>query len=296
MNKLMLILLLGSLVFSGCQAAPQSIPAPTNIVPLNTLQPLPTAAAASDKTPTPRSPSPVAPAVTAPPDEAITAAQAYVTDILAGNATGAAGRLSSYSLMVEEITHTEAAQKLQAQFVAEKWSNVQVLSAAPFNQKTSLVHVTYQVERKVAKTGESSQTQVDELWPLRLENGEWKINAEKLIDYHTLEVPEQTQNGLTIKPRRIALYTDAVRLTLLVQNRSNEPIVLGQPNEILAAFVFGDQHVEADKTRFIFDRLRSYPDVTITLKAALSSYPDGIIIRQWKNVKTAPWFTFAFNQ
>jgi hypothetical protein len=81
-----------------------------------------------------------------------------------------------------------------------------------------------------------------------------------------------------------------------VQNGTNEAIVLGQPNEILATFSFGDQQVEAEKTRFIFDRLRSYPDTILDVKGLYTRYPDAVEIRRWKNLQTPPWFTFVLTE
>jgi hypothetical protein len=296
MKKTLLFLLACALLLSGCLAAPEQKLAPTNLPPLNTLQPLPARAEQLAMTPTPAPTNPAEPAGTPTPDPAVAAAQAYADALLAGNFKGAAELLSSYSLMVEEITRTEAAENLQSRMAREKWSEVKILAASPYSPKTALVHVTYQVERKDPKTSKVTQSSVDELWALRLENRKWLVNDNQLIDYHTLNVSEQTVNNLTVKPRRLILYTDRVSLNLLVQNRGNEPIVLGQTNEVMAAFLYGETQVEAEKTRFIFDRLRSYPDVTIDLKQPLSTYPDGIILRQWKNVKVAPWFTFQFNQ
>jgi hypothetical protein len=94
---------------------------------------------------------------------------------------------------------------------------------------------------------------------------------------------------------RLARYSDHMTLTLLVQNSTNDPIVLGQTNEVLAAFTFKDQTVEAVKKQMVFQRLRTYSDVTIEVKGLFSSYPEEVIIRQWKNLQVAPWYDFKFS-
>ena len=137
-------------------------------------------------------------------------------------------------------------------------------------------------------------TSVDEWWPIRLESGQWRYNRNNLIDYQTLDVPVQTTAGLTVKPRQIARYTDHLRLTLLVQNQTNEAIVFGQPNEVMATFLFGDKPVETRNTRLIFEPHRSYPDTAIDLQGMYETFPDGIILRKWKGLQVKPWFEFRF--
>jgi hypothetical protein len=229
-------------------------------------------------------------------DPAVQTVQKYAAALQAGDFHAAAALLSNFSLMVDRMTSSEASDELQLRMARERWSDFQVKETRPFNEKTTLVHVTYQVQTKDAKTGQSIQTQVDEMWPVRLEYGKYLYNRGNLIDYHTLDVLEHTTAGLTVKPRRLTRYSDRIRLTFLVQNQTNDPIVLGQTNEVLAAFLFGDQKIEAEKTQLIFDTLRSYPDTVLEVKGLFDHYPDGIVIRQWKNIQVSPWFTFQFSQ
>jgi hypothetical protein len=72
---------------------------------------------------------------------------------------------------------------------------------------------------------------------------------------------------------RLARYSDHMSLTLLEQNTTNDRIVLGQTNEILVAFYFKDQTVEAVKKPLIFGGLRSYSDATIEVKGLVHQLP-----------------------
>jgi hypothetical protein len=67
---------------------------------------------------------------------------------------------------------------------------------------------------------------------------------------------------------------------------------MGNTNQTLATFHFADKAVDADPTRIIVDRLRSYPNVTITVKGLFTSYPDSVDIIRFKDLKVAPWFSF----
>jgi hypothetical protein len=128
-----------------------------------------------------------------------------------------------------------------------------------------------------------------------MENNRWLVNRNNLIDFQSLAVDEQTMAGLRVRPVQMARYSDHMALTLLVQNTTNDTIVFGQTNEILAAFTFKDQTVEAVKNQMIFQRMHSYSDATIEVEGLFTSYPEQVIIRQWKNLKVAPWFDFKFS-
>jgi hypothetical protein len=130
------------------------------------------------------------------------------------------------------------------------------------------------------------------VWPVRLEAGQWRYNRGNLVDYHTLDVDAQTTAGLTIQPQQLLRYSDRLRLVFLAQNGTNEPISLGQPSEVEAAFYFGGKAVEMEKRWLVFDRLRSYPQAEIELSGWYPSYPEKVEIRRWKNYTTPPWFTF----
>lgn len=296
MKKIIFATLMICLVVSlaACDKLPASLKSkveqatavPTQAPPTPTFAPLPTYTTTPFPTRTPE-----------PQDPLKETVQAYFAALEAKDSTKAAALLSSYSLMVSKITRSEAASQLQARFArGDGWSGLEVQENRPLDDTTTLVHVVYQLETKDDKTGETSKAAKDEWWPLRNENSQWYYNLDNLINFRTLEVSAQTTGGLTIKPRQLTWYSDQIRLTMLAQNQTNDSIVLGQKNEVLASFVFAGQKVEAEQAQFIFNRLRSYPEIELVVKGNFDAFPDGVVIRQWKNVKTAPWYTFDFNQ
>jgi len=299
MKSIIRFLILLSVFLVSCQAVPDLEPSPTSNPQVNTLQStLPqtfiTAVPTITRTPIPTEPAHTATSPTIIP-AAVTVMQ-FAEAVKNSDFETAAGLFSNFSLMIAKMTRSEAAVLLQSQMASKQWVDFKVMDTRSFNEKTVLVHVTYSLNTKDPKTGESTSTVADELWPVRLENGMWLYNRENLIDFHTLDVAARTTAGLTLKPRQLTRYSDHLSLTLLAQNQTNEPIVLGQGNEIMALFLFGEMKVEAEKARFIFDKLRSYPDTVIIVKGEFGSYPDGVIIRQWKNYKTDPWFNFQFSE
>jgi hypothetical protein len=138
---------------------------------------------------------------------------------------------------------------------------------------------------------------VDEYWPIRSEMDGWHYNWGNLIDFKTLDVAERLVSGNTVKPLMLSRYSDRIVLTLLVQNSNSEAVVWGlTPSETVSTFYFGDQVVEGEKERFIFDTLRSYPDTHVTVKGLFNNFPDKVELRKFKNSGTVPWFTFLLTE
>ncbi len=291
----------GDLVITGPVVSSTLIPVPLPAVAL---------AAATATPPIPESATTAtanaaaAAAVTATPavDPAVQTVKDYFTALQNRDYKAAADLTSTFSLTVDGMTRSDGGVELNKKILAgTEWSNLQVHEMKVFSDSVRLVHVTYTLTTQDAKTGKTSQTSMDELWPVMFENNRWLYNRNNLIDFHSLTADrsgpadEQTTAGLRVRPVRLARYSDHMTLTMLVQNTTNDSIVLGQTNEILAAFTFKDQTVEAVKKQLIFGRLRSYSDVTIEVKGLFTSYPDRVIIRQWKNLKVAPWYDFRFS-
>ena len=231
-----------------------------------------------------------------PADLAVKTAQDYFTAVSTGNYTEATRLISSFSLRVAEMTagDVQAALASQAQS-SGAWSNLVVKESQVLDAQTILVHVTYQVTGKDAQTGNVSQQARDELWPVRLEAGKWLYNYGNVIDFHTLTLTAQTTAGLTVLPTQITRYSDRLVLTFLAQNDTNDPIVIGSQNQVLATFKFGDKSVQAQNTRFIIDRLRGYPDLQIVAQGLFTTYPDAVELVQSKNANVQPWFSFNLN-
>jgi hypothetical protein len=230
--------------------------------------------------------------------EAKQIAQNYAAALQSGDFAAASKLLSSFSLTSAQMTAGDAADALAAQKTkGAAWSNFQVGDAKEFAPKTVLVHVTYDLAGKDAKTGAATKTAVDEYWPVRSEMDGWHYNWGNSIDFKTLDVAERLVSGNTVKPLMLSRYSDRIVLTLLVQNSNNEAVVWGlTPSETVSTFYFGDQVIEGEKERYIFDTLRSYPDTHITVKGLFTSFPEKVELRKFKNTGTAPWFTFLLTE
>ena len=142
------------------------------------------------------------------------------------------------------------------------------------------------------KTNKPVQSQKDELWPVRQEAGQWLYNWQNIIDFNTLTVPVQEIYGLTIQPLQLTRYSDHLTMTVLAQNATSEPIVIGQPNEVLATFHFGSQSVDAVDTRYIIDSYRSYTNVNITVNGLYKTFPTSVDLIKSPSYPDQPWFTF----
>jgi hypothetical protein len=251
-----------------------STPTPT-IAPTDTPAPTPTVVTASDL--------------------AASAAQKYFGFLQSGDFTSAAGMTSNLSRFAFKLSTTGIASTLTAeQQAGAAWSNFQVVGTQQFNATTTLVHVTYTLATKDAKTSQVTQIMKDELWPIVLENGSWLYNWNNIIDFNTLTtVPYQAANGLTVTLLQLARYTDHMTLTLMAQNNSNDAIVIGSANQILATFHFGSQSVDAANTQYVVDRMRGYSNIDVIVPGLFTSYPTSVELIKYKNYPTEkPWFTF----
>lgn len=297
-----LIMLCLALVLSACQFSralnrispgqPTAAVRPTSTPPSlpPTLDPssTPKPTLAASATPT---------AATAPAEQA---ANAYFKALESKNYKQAAGLVSDFSLMVFSLTRSEVSDVLNSQAVkGAQWSGFTVTGSQLFAENLVLVHVRFSRECQAAdeacKIGlakDAGKTAVDEYWPFRLENGRWFYNWNNLVDFKTLDVSDKSLNNLTLKPTRLVRFSDRIELKLLAQNRSNEVIVLGQSNEILATFQFASQVVEASPVQYILEPLRSYPELTLTVAGLYPAYPGSVDIRKWKDYNVPPWFTF----
>lgn len=245
-----------------------------------------TATAAPVATSTPQ-PSPTPTSATAP---AVQAAQDYFALLEKNDFEGAARLVSAFSLRTSkqtagDVTAALAAQKQQG----AAWSGLKVVDSQAFTDNTVLVHVTYQLSSNDKNVNQAK----DELWPFRFENNQWRYNWGNLVDFKTLSAPTKVTAGLTITPLMLIRYSDRITLTVLAQNGTNETIVIGSANQVLATFHFGDKSVEATNTRYIFNSLRSYPSVTIDVRGLYTTYPDSVDLVKGKTSTYPAWFTFS---
>lgn len=209
------------------------------------------------------------------------------------DALSAAGLLSKYSLVAERTTREEVTSSLEALFgKGTRWSNLVIKESQALDISTILLHVSYQITIKDDQEGTDTASQQDEWWPVRLENGVWLVNWNNVIDYRGLDLTDQTVGGLTINPLQMNRYYNRMILVLFAQNRTNDPMVLGQANETLAVFTFGEKTVEAVAHQWIFQPMRTYPEIKIEVQGTLINYPEKVEIRKWKNIQVAPWYTF----
>jgi hypothetical protein len=300
MKKLCFFLVLLALLASltACQLIPQqaasSGPAPALIT---TATPIPLPAATALPTVLPTAVSNLAPTAAPTADNTLQLAEKAVQDyfdaLSKGDASAAAKLLSTFSLAHASMTRGDAADELKAEMaLGTQWSDLKIQGSQHFDATTILVHVAYTRTDADAKTGKSTSTSVDEQWPVRLEAGQWRYNRGNLIDFHTVDVPERTLSGLTVKPREIDRYSDHLSLILLVQNATGDAIAMGTSNTVLATFHFGEQKVDAVQKVIVIDRLRSYPAVSIEASGQFAAYPDSVDLIQYIHYSGGPWFTF----
>jgi hypothetical protein len=232
--------------------------------------------------------------------EAELVAASYFEAVMNGESDAAADYLSRFSLVVFEMTRDDAVEVLQARRAdGEEWSDLEIKDVELFTDNTVLVSVAYTrstpVEDEDAEEGAMLSVPVEEVWAVRLENDEWLLNWNQLIDFKTMSASSQTINNVTVLPTELLRYTDHIELQTLIQNRSRETVVFGQTNETLGTFYFGKDAVVADDTRCILAALRTNTDCVLSIQGLYEEYPEQVEIRKWKNYDVDPWYTFLLN-
>lgn len=305
MNPKMRMILAGALmavILTACQVANAATPtfSPASGQPSQGSQPPSSSPASSAAYPTaaatavPTTAPTAAPTAVSPTAAAVQAAQDYFATLQKGDFAAASRLVSAFSLTASKLTAADVVEALTVkQQAGAAYSTLQVLGSEVFNSNTVLVHVSYTLSTRDAKTGQMVTSTVDEQWPFRLEQKKWLYNWTNIIDFKTLSSETKLSNGLAITPLQLTRYSDKIELTVLAQNSLNEAVVIGQTNQTLAVFHFGSQSVNAVNTRYVFDTHRSYTDVTIDVSGLFTSYPDSVEIVKYVNYQTAPWFTFA---
>jgi hypothetical protein len=276
------VLMIMSLILSACQAPAAAQGATVGATQIQTENVTPTLSVTKTIRPTLTGTStPVSNASLAE-----TSAKTYFKALQDQDFKKAADQVSDFSLTVFNLTRADLVDDLTAQLTkGAAWTGLDVLDSEVFSETVIFVHVSYTKDTKSSKA--------DEVWPFRFEKGQWRYNWKNLIDFKSLQTQGQTMNGITVKPTEIFRYTDHLDIKMLVQNRTNDTIVFGQQNEILANFHFGEKTVEAEKVQLIFSHLQSYPDVTIQVKGFYTQYPDSVDVRKWKNYNVKPWYVFT---
>ncbi len=247
-------------------------------------------------TPSPEPTEMPEPTATATPETmaAEQAARAYFATLESGDFAGAASLVSSFSRTVTGLASSEVVAELTSQKTnGRAWSDLEIVDSQVFDSKTVLVHVTYTAEILDPATGKMAKTSLDELWPFRLEVGQWRYNWGNLIDYKTLGGDPQQVGGLSMKPVQMMRFSDKIRLVLLAQNNTDGAIVIGRSNQVLATFHFAGKSVDAVQTKYFFDAYRSYPDIYIDVPGFYEGYPDSVELVKFTNTVTPPWFTFG---
>ena len=307
--KIFAIIAILTLILTGCQVAVQSASAqsisgapsgtlPANFAPdKNAATPTAAATATATARPTATASATAVPVTAA----AESAAKAYAAALQKKDFSAASHLVSIYSLSFINLTRSQAAAALST--AGATWSNFSVVGSQVFSSATILVHVTYQTGTTATATATSqvstpaaAASQVkDELWPFRLENGAWLYGWNNLIDYKVVDVAAQTNEHITVKPTQLVRYSDRIELHFMMQNQTSDVVYFVQTYDSLAVFHFGDQSVEADKSKQIaISGLRTSFDETIVVKGLYTSYPNSVEIKKWKGYAPNPWYTFEF--
>ncbi|MCE7988042.1 MAG: hypothetical protein DYG89_43310 [Caldilinea sp. CFX5] len=129
--------------------------------------------------------------------------------------------ISNYSLTVSGAKQEEIQRYLEKKFL-DGWRllDYQVIEARQLTDQTTLVHITGS-----SHVAANARQSFQEWYPLRLEEGQWRVNCNGVIDQVLLNIQPQTLNQVSVQPTSIVRYLDKLRVYLNVDS-TNERIVL----------------------------------------------------------------------
>jgi len=219
----------------------------------------PTATARPTMTRLPTLPStPVPTATVTPTPPAARAAQVlglYLEAVRSEDFITASEWLSDFSLLVPGLSRRQVRNLLADRSAqGQRLLRYRLGRSQEIDARTTLIAVT------LSMAGEEKER--EELWALRLEDGDWRVNWERLIAYEVFAVADKSYDDVVIKPVQLLRYTDRTRLELMVQNLSGQTVTWGGKGMTNAVFYFGDQKVAVTGAAYQFNPRRGY-DVAV---------------------------------
>lgn len=265
----------------GCQsnqtATPtlvQSVPSSTNtsqaipiIEPTETSIPLPT------NTPTSTPP----PTMQTPEEAAETVYATYFEALQQKDFDKAASLLSDYGLQVSGNTREDIVAYFKKQDFGD-WELVsyQILDSRLLDDKIALVH-----NLSKEQTGKNDPEIFDSWGALRLEQGQWRINWNLIVDDLTLNLQSQAVNGVVIKPIQIIRFTNKQRFFLSVENTNQRRVFWGWAGQDIATFHFGSETIAVSGNLKV-EPEQTYPSVYVDVEGMYENYPTSIELGNWQ--------------
>ena len=192
----------------------------------------------------------------------------------------AANLLSQYSLQLFGLTRQEIVIRYQTLgFKSWKLVDCRLLESKKFDDQTMLVHLLMKEQ-----TGEQEPQYYDGWQALRLEEGQWLINWNDVIDALPLVVEAQTVSGVTIQPTQLLRYTDKIRLVFNVGNANKRAAFWDLAGQKVSTFFIADQAVSVrgvNETPFMIDAESAYTAAYAELPGLQATYPTGVDLTNW---------------
>lgn len=192
----------------------------------------------------------------------------------------AANSFSEYSLRLFNLTRQDIVIRYQTlDFKGWKLVDCRRLESKKFDDQTILIHLLMKEQ-----TGEQEPQYYDGWQALRLEEGQWLINWNDVIDALPMAVESQTVNGVTVQPTQLIRYTDKIRLLFNVGNANKRAAFWDLAGQKVATFNIADQTVivrGVNETSFRIDAENTYTGAYAEVPGLHTVYPTGVDLTNW---------------
>jgi len=242
--------------------------------PINT--PVPT------ETPTPTE----APTVTPTPYKPKTPQEKVLRDYLEARKLQqhkiASELISKYSMELFRVNQQDVIKSLDDTASKAKLVDYTIMESRPINHKKAeaiLIFAQLTTENNEGKkeTGKYGFTIIQE-------DGQWRINANNLIDYLELDVPQAIEHGVIVKSLRVIRFDNAQRIVYSVNNTNTNRAVLLDKSGFAASYCAA--HFEAGDPPPETCGLKLFPNeekvFNFPIEGLQESYPTGFDIYGWE--------------
>ena len=95
------------------------------------------------------------------------------------------------------------------------------------------------------KVGDADPEAHDLTIPMHLEDGQWKVNYNRVVDYRALNAAAQVVNDVSVLPDRIIRFTDQTVFEFNVNNGAGNAVWFGKTEDKVATLHFGSETRDA---------------------------------------------------
>jgi hypothetical protein len=211
------------------------------------------------------------------------ATRAYYDAWLELDADRMTALISDFSLERASLSRDSARAELK-KFFFDGWilEDYEILESRMLDSTTALVRIVLKAHQG------SGEPSTNDLWvAFHLENGEWRINWNGIVDVMPLTTPAQSINGLEIQPVEVRRFTDHLTVVLSIRNTTPQKILWGLNNDVVLTAFFPGGGSKDLQGAYSIEPNREFLVSSFRFDGLVEVYPE--VLRLAKFMATDQW-------